>query len=230
VLEALEVIVLRPSSAPSVADALGIHPRTARRILQTLVSERYVERRGGRGRAAHEYQPTVRLLAMAGQLASRLPLVAAARPAVREAEAETGATAYVAVPCYADVLVVAASGAGAVRPWAMINADADAAGWVLLAHRDAWRSSLRRVEPALALDDEAAAGIVERGYAERVGGGARCGSLAVVVPADTPPIAALAVRGLSALTGSRQALVAVLERRAARLAVEIQQSRGAVGL
>ena len=227
VLGALEVIVLSPSTAPTVADALGIHPRTARRILQTLTTEGYVERRGGRGRAAHEYQPTVRLLALAGQLAPRLPLVAAARRAVREVEAETGATAYVAVPCYADVLVVAASGVGAVRLWATMHADADAAGWVLLAHREAWRSSLRRVKRALALDDEAAAGIVERGYAERVGGGARSASLAVVVPADTPPIAALAVRARSAQTGSHQALVAILKQTATRLAVEIKQSRGA---
>ena len=111
------MIVFRPSSAPRVADALGVHPRTARRILQTLVGEQYLERRGGPGRAAHEYQPTVRLLALAAQLAARMPLVAAARQAVRDAEAETGAAAYVAVPCYSEVLVVAASGAGTVRPW-----------------------------------------------------------------------------------------------------------------
>jgi hypothetical protein len=122
---------------------------------------------------------------------------------------------------------VAASGASAVRPWATMPADEDAAGWVLLAHREPWRASLRRVEPAPALDDEAAASIVERGYAERVGSGARCASLAVAVPADTPPIAALAVRGPSVLTGSCQALVAVLEHTAARLAVDIQQARGA---
>jgi DNA-binding IclR family transcriptional regulator len=168
----------------------------------------------------------VRLLALAAQLASRLPLVAAARRAVREVEAETDATAYVAVPSYSDVLVVAASGAGAVRPWATMQASADAAGWVLLAHREAWRSSLRRVEPTLALDDDAAAAILDRGYAERVAGSARCASLAVAVPADSAPIAALAVRGPAALMDSRQALVALLERTAAHLAAEGQQFEG----
>jgi hypothetical protein len=58
-----------------------------------------------------------------------------------------------------------------------------------------------------------------RAAAEQVRAGARCTSLAVPIAADTPPIAALAV----------QALVAVLKRTAARLAVESQQSRGAVG-
>src|SRR5215218_9214139 len=139
VLRALEVIVLRPSTAPTVATALAIHPRTARRILRTLTSEQYVERRGGHDRAAHEYQPTVRLLAMAAQLAPRLPLIAAARGAVREIENAADVTAYVAVPCYSDVLVVAATGARAVRPWATLRASADAAGHVLLAHRDSWR-------------------------------------------------------------------------------------------
>jgi DNA-binding IclR family transcriptional regulator len=224
VLQALEVIVLSPSTAPTVAGALGINPRTARRILKTLVAEQYVERRGGRGRAAHQYQPTVRLLALAAQLASRLPLVAAARRAVRRVESETDAAAYVAVPCYGDVLVIAASGAGAVRPLATLQAGADASGWVLLAHREAWRSSLRRVDPTLALDDEAAAGIVERGYAERVERGAR--SVAVPVPTDAWPIAALAVRGSSAPTQSREALVAILTRAAARLALESQQCEG----
>jgi hypothetical protein len=76
---------------------------------------------------------------------------------VRAVEDETHAAAYVAVPCYADVLVVAASGARAVRPWATVPAGADAAGWVLVAHRGAWRDSLRVVEPTLAVDDAEAA-------------------------------------------------------------------------
>lgn len=39
VVKVLEVIVLRPSGAPMVAADLGISPRTARRILQTLTTE-----------------------------------------------------------------------------------------------------------------------------------------------------------------------------------------------
>jgi len=125
VLRALEVIVLRPSSAPAVAAAIGVHPRTARRILRSLSKERYVERRGGRGRGAHEYQPTVRLLAMAAQLAPRLPLVEGGRRAVREIEQQSELTAYVAIPCYSDVLVVASSGTRALRSWATLPAHRD---------------------------------------------------------------------------------------------------------
>jgi DNA-binding IclR family transcriptional regulator len=228
VLEALEVIVFCPSSAPSVSDALGVHPRTARRILQTLVGEQYLERRAGPGRAAHEYQPTVRLLALAAQLAARLPLVAAARHAVRDAEAEMGAAAYVAVPCYSEVLVVAASDASAVRPWERMQASADAAGCVLLAHREAWRSSLMRIEPTLGVDGEAAAGIVERGYAELPRGCDGHRSFAVPVPADAPPIAALAVHAQGALTDSPMALVAILQHTAKRMATESQQPQVSV--
>jgi DNA-binding IclR family transcriptional regulator len=221
VLQALEVIVLRPSTAPAVGAALGINPRTARRILKTLMTERYVERRGGRGRAAHEYQPTVRLLTLAAQLASRLPLIAAARGAVREVEDETDATAYVVVPCYSDVLVVAASGGGPVRGWAMLEASADAAGRILLAHRTTWRQSLMCVDPSLAVDDDVATRILEHGYEALAGARGSCGSLAVAVPADSTPIAALGVRGPSVdREDGRPQLVALLRRAAERLAAE----------
>src|SRR4051794_21613528 len=84
VLRALEVIVFRPSTAPTVAREIGVSNRTARRILETFVHEEYVEHRGGRGRAAREFVPTIRLLAMAAQLAARLPLIQRGRRAVCE--------------------------------------------------------------------------------------------------------------------------------------------------
>jgi DNA-binding IclR family transcriptional regulator len=221
VLQALEIIVLRPSSAPAVAAALGVQPRTARRILKTLMKEQYVERRSGPGRAADNYQPTVRLLAMGAQLASRLPLVAAGLGAVREIEEQTHMTAYLAVPSYSEVLVVAATGARAVRPWSTLQASTDAAGRVLLAHRHPWRRCLMLVEPSFPVDDEEAAAILERGYASVTAAGERCGSLAVAVPADAAPIAALAVRGPSRkLVASEHALVALLQRTARHVARE----------
>jgi DNA-binding IclR family transcriptional regulator len=187
------------------------------------MKEQYVERRGGGGRAAHDHQPTVRLLAMAAQLASRLPLVAAGRRAVTEIETQTAMTAYMAVPCYADVLAIAATGAGAVRPWATLPANADAAGRVLLAHRDAWRRSLASVEPEVAMDDEDAAAILTQGFASLATPGDRFGSLAVVVPQEATPIAAIAVRGASAAVMAQQdALVALLERAATQVARETE--------
>jgi dihydropteroate synthase len=194
VLRALEVIVLSPSTAPAVAAAIGVTPRTARRILKSLASEQYAERRRASGRQVHDYQPTVRLLAMAAQLAPRLPLVAAGRRAVPEVEMHTNLAAYVAVPCYADVLV---SGLRGVRPWATLPAGDDAAGRVLLAHREPWRRSLAGVEPDVVPSDEEVATVLSRGFASVVTGGTRSGSLAVVVPAAEAPIAAIAVRGTS---------------------------------
>jgi hypothetical protein len=83
VLRALEVIVIAPASAPQVAHALGINARTARRILGTLQDEQYVEYViAPRGRPRQRYVPTVRLLALAAQLAPacRWSSTAAARP------------------------------------------------------------------------------------------------------------------------------------------------------
>ena len=221
VLRALEVIVLCPTSAPAVAAALGVHPRTARRILQTLTKERYVERRGGRGRAAHAYQPTVRLLALAAKLAPRLPLVENGRRAVRELEEQSELTAYLAIPCYSDVLVVASTGDRALRPWAMLPALTDAAGRVLLAQRGPWHESLAMPEATKALDDEEIVAIVERGYALVRGAGERFGSLAVAVPAPTGPIAALGMRGTGTDLVAREGVLAeLLLRSAARLGAE----------
>jgi DNA-binding IclR family transcriptional regulator len=223
VLRALEVIVLCPSAAPAVAAAIGVDPRTARRILKTLADEQYVERRKGRRRDVHNYQPTVRLLAMAAQLAPRLPLVTAGRRAVSEIEEQPSLAAYVAVPCYADVLVIAASGSRGVRPWATVPVGADAAGRVLLAHRDPWRRSLAEGDSGVSASDEEMAAVRGRGFASVVMPGERVGSLAVVVPAVAAPIAALAVRGPNADLSLRQDdLVAVLQRKAAEVALETE--------
>ena len=219
VLRALEVIVLCPTSAPAVAAALGVHPRTARRILRTLTSEQYVEARAGRGAAAHQYQPTVRLLAMAAQLAPRLPLVQNGRRAVREIEQQTSLTAYLAIPCYEDVLVIACTGKRALRTWATIPAHADAAGRVLLAHREHWRRGLAQATPDPALDDEQAANIATRGHALIAGARDQAGSIAVAVPTTARPIAALALRGTSdELNASEQPLADLLHRKAAQIA------------
>jgi DNA-binding IclR family transcriptional regulator len=226
VLQALEVIVRQPSSAPAVAEAIGVHPRTARRILGSLARQQYVERRAGGGRA-HEYQPTVRLLVMAAQLAPRLPLVQRGRRAVREIERQTNMTAYVAVPCYEDVLVIACSGERGVRPWAMVPAPRDVAGRVLLAHREAWRRSLAEAEPRRAMGEPEAAAIIERGHVVVAAHGDGLGSLAVAV-ADRPvPLAALALRGPAGELLANEEALAELVRWAAADLAEADGSRRA---
>jgi DNA-binding IclR family transcriptional regulator len=225
VLRALEVILQRPSSAPTVASYIGVHERTARRILQTLTNEGYVERRGGRGRAAYDYLPTVRLLAMAAQLALQLPLVQGGRRAVCEIERRCELTAYVAVPCYCSVLVVASSGARALRSWATLPAHADAAGRVLLAHRRPWRESIMRLDANLTLDEGEAVAIITQGYDRQSSTGDQCGTLAVPVPTAATPVAALAVRGRSnTLNSEWRDLVRLLHRYAAEVAKAAETS------
>lgn len=140
-IRALELVSWRPISALALADALKVDARTARRLVSVLVSEQYAERRTGRGRR-QRYVGTVRLLALAAQLARRLPLVEHGERAVHQLHERTGLTACLVVPSYADVLVLARAGSG--RPWAceLLPAAETAAGRVLLAYRHSWRQSL----------------------------------------------------------------------------------------
>jgi DNA-binding IclR family transcriptional regulator len=112
---------------------------------------------------------------MAAQLAPRLPLITAARRAVSEIEKAADVTAYVAVPSHSDVLVVAATGAGAVQPWATIQAIANAAGHILLAYRDPWRRSFAG-ETGQAIDDARAGTMMNRGYASVMEAGGDAGA------------------------------------------------------
>lgn len=218
VLRALEVIVLRPSTAPTVATEIGVSDRTARRILETLAQEEYVERRGGCGRAAREFVPTVRLLAMAAQLAARLPLIERGRRAVREIADEAQLAAYIVVPSYERVVLIAGSGEDIGRPWATLPACSDASGQVLLAHRERWRRSLAQAGPNRSIGEREAASIVERGHA-LVAPADGIGSLAVAVVDREQPIAALALRGSRArLVADQDALAELLTRAAAELA------------
>ena len=74
-VRALEVLAFHPAAAPGLAATMGIHERTARRLLQTLEDEGYLQRGHGTYRQRYTYSVTPRLLALAGQLAARLPLV-----------------------------------------------------------------------------------------------------------------------------------------------------------
>jgi DNA-binding IclR family transcriptional regulator len=115
------------------------------------------------------------------------------------------------VPCYSDVLVIAASEAHGVRPWSTLPAGSDAAGRVLLAHREPWRRSLASVESDADANDQEVAAVLGRGFASVALPGKGYASLAVVVPAAGAPIAAIAARGPAAdLRAHGDDLVAVL--------------------
>ena len=60
-MRALEVLALEPMSAPRLAETLGVHPRTARRLAVRLLEEGYLKRSDD---AKRLYSPSMRLVAV----------------------------------------------------------------------------------------------------------------------------------------------------------------------
>jgi DNA-binding IclR family transcriptional regulator len=173
-MQAMEVLAFQPLSAAQLAAALQVHPRTARRLLARLVDDGWVARSTGRRRV---YAPTLRLVALAAQLAERSPLAQAAAPVVSRLHEETGAVAHLAIPSYTSALcLVHRAGGPEARPQLreLMPAHATASGKVLLAYREPWRESvlatpLERRTPCTVIDPAAlraeAEQVRERGYA-----------------------------------------------------------------
>jgi DNA-binding IclR family transcriptional regulator len=173
-LQVLELLAFQPLSAPQVAATLQIHPRTARRVLVRLHEEGYLTRSED---ARRRYAPSLRIVALAAQVAVRSPLALHAVPFVDRLHEDTGADAHLAVPSYLSVLcMVHADGAcrARVHPRELVPAHATATGKALMAWRRPWRDSVLRqplerhtpstiVDPArLVRESEAAQA---RGYA-----------------------------------------------------------------
>jgi IclR family transcriptional regulator, acetate operon repressor len=141
---ALELLAFGPATASVVADALQVHPRTARRLLARLVEDGWLT---CQARPRPTYAPTLRVLALAGQQAARTPLLCAARQPVTELAASTEETVHLAIPSYRSTLRLLRArpredAAEDLRDLA--PAHATAAGKLLLAHRAAWRESVLR--------------------------------------------------------------------------------------
>jgi IclR family transcriptional regulator, KDG regulon repressor len=133
-MQALELLAFQPLSAPQVAAALDVHPRTARRLLNRLRADGYVSRTDDGRRL---YAPTLRLVSLAGQIAARNRLVKLAPAFMASLGDRTGTSVQLSIPSYASVLVVL-GGSELVPP------HCTAAGKVLLAWRHAWRDSVLR--------------------------------------------------------------------------------------
>jgi len=203
-MQALEVLAFGPASATQVANELQVHQRTARRLLNRMVTDGWLTRREG---PRPTYTPTLRIVALAAQLAHRTPLVRHATELAAELQASTGDSVHLAVPSYRSALrLVRVTGerceAPALRDLAPANATAG--GKLLLAYREPWRdvvlaSPLAAVtertlaEPrALRAELERAR---ERGYATE-DGEYRRGVRALALPVragDDEVVAALAV-------------------------------------
>jgi DNA-binding IclR family transcriptional regulator len=139
----LELLAFEPLSAPQLATALHAHPRTIRRVLHRLVDEDYLTCSDDRRRV---YTPTMRIVALAGQVVERAPLARHARPYVRLLQERTGAEAHLVAPSYLSVVCIVhadtGSGETAPRLREVIPAHATAGGKALLAFRDRWSESL----------------------------------------------------------------------------------------
>ncbi len=94
-LRALELLALRPRSQAELARELGVHPRTARRLLGRLQAEGYVAREN-KGRP--EFAATLKIVALAGHVIDRTDIVRTALPFVSRLRAETGEGAYLSIP------------------------------------------------------------------------------------------------------------------------------------
>lgn len=141
-MRAMELLAVRPRSAPELAEALGVHVRTARRVLKRLDSEGYVTLGDDHRR---RYRPTMRIVALAGQVVERAELTQVALPDVEALRGELGESVHLSVPSYLSVLcLVHGAHEGVVEPRLreLVPCHCTATGKALLAWRDIWRGAV----------------------------------------------------------------------------------------
>jgi DNA-binding IclR family transcriptional regulator len=208
-MQALEVLSFEPSSAPQIAEALQVHPRTARRLLNRLVADGWLQRVDG---PRPLYVPTMRIVALAAQLADRAPVVRLGATVARDLQATSGNVVHLAVPSYRSALrLLRVNGHAGSQPQLrdLAPAHAIAGGKLLLAYRDPWRESVleRPLEPvteSTVIDPDAVRAEAEttraRGFATE-DGEFRPGVRAIAAPvrdAFGDVVAALALSGTGA--------------------------------
>ncbi|MEA2377761.1 MAG: hypothetical protein QOI45_128 [Thermoleophilaceae bacterium] len=143
-LRAMELLAVAPRSAPELADALGVHVRTARRVLKRLESEGYVVLSDDRRR---RYRPTMRVVALAGQVVERAEMTQTAVPHVAALREELGKGCHLCVPSYLSALCLvhdAGDVGSGCRPHLreLVPCHCTAAGKALLAWRESWRDAV----------------------------------------------------------------------------------------
>jgi IclR family KDG regulon transcriptional repressor len=143
-LRAMELLAVRPRSAPELAEALGVHVRTARRVLRRLEGEGYVTLMDDRRR---RYRPTMRVVALAGQVVERAELPAIGRPYVSALRDDLGEACHLCVPSHMFALCLVHDTPDAAcecRPHLreLVPCHCTAAGKALLAWRKGWRDAV----------------------------------------------------------------------------------------
>jgi len=121
-----------------------VHVRTARRVLKRLDSEGYVMVGDDRRR---RYRPTMRVVALAGQVVARAELPAIALPHVTSLREQLGEGCHLCVPSHVFALCLVhdqGEGAAGCRPHLreLVPCHCTAAGKALLAWRDEWRDAV----------------------------------------------------------------------------------------
>jgi IclR family acetate operon transcriptional repressor len=233
-MQALEVLAFGPATVTQIADALDVHSRTARRLLNRMVYDGWLLRHDG-GRPT--YTPTLRIVALAAQLAVRDPLIRCAHQPVQQLHARTGEPVHLAIPSYRSTvrLLHAAAGGPDHTPAAcrdLAPSHATAAGKLLLAYRLPWSETLLETKLAAVTEHtltdprELRADLQrtrERGYAIEEGE-LHADHRALAAPithSDGEVIAALALstrRGRATLNAHRDELLHAAERISAALA------------
>jgi DNA-binding IclR family transcriptional regulator len=138
-LRALELLTQRPRSASDVAQALGVHRRTANRLLESLVAEGYVVRPPG---GAVEFEATMKIVGLAGRFVDRNDLVQIAFPYVTRLRNLAGEAAHLSVPTDEGVMhLLQETGENVVmvkpRVGELVAYHSTAVGKALLAHSPA---------------------------------------------------------------------------------------------
>jgi DNA-binding Lrp family transcriptional regulator len=100
-LRMMELLAISPRSAPELADGLGVHVRTARRVLKRLEADGYVTLTEGRRR---RYRPTMRVVALAGLVVAGAQLTQTARPSVTALRQQLGESCHLRTEPQVDPL------------------------------------------------------------------------------------------------------------------------------
>jgi DNA-binding IclR family transcriptional regulator len=133
-LRAVEVMAFRPVSTTELSQVLSCHVRTARRILDRLVDAGWAQRVGyGRPR----FGLTVRAAALGAVVLSRAPYTHAAGAVALELAERADRPVFIVVPCYDELLCIAASDDAPARRGDLLAVSGSAAALVLRAAAEA---------------------------------------------------------------------------------------------
>ncbi len=167
-LQALELLSAQPLTAPQLAAALQIHPRTSRRLLSRLTQDGWLAHSDRRART---YAPTMRIAPLAALVVQRDAVVELATPHVRAVSAELGGPAHLMIPSYRWMLCILHDDGTGPRAGLheLVPCHATASGKALLGCWSEWRASVLSsvADPRAVLEDVAATMV--RGYATEDG-------------------------------------------------------------